>query len=120
VVDAGLATRILQSLQVWAPWIWTGSSLGVVVLCYRLGKRVRVARLALTNELHDPGRSPALLLYRERLAIAAGAFMVLMATIGVASKVFPQSVWVAIGVMLILLAVPTFIGWIVYKNFHFS
>src|SRR5262245_22918645 len=107
VPELSVATRMLQSLQVWAPWIWTGSSLGVVVLCWRLGRRVREARMALTHQLDDPGRSPELLLYRERLALGAGVFLVTMAAVGVSCNGVPGSGWNASVRMRRFLARPT-------------
>lgn len=116
---SNIAPEVLGTLSVWAPWIWSGSSVLGLIICVRLWHSVRsVRRDQAWKDLDEGDGLLVTLLYFERLAITGGAILIGLAAVGMGSVVFDRNVWVSIATLLILLALPSALTWLVYRAFR--
>lgn len=117
MLELSVAERILHELQKWAAWIWSGESAVGVVLCGYLWRIINRARTEVAwKNLNEDDLFLRRLLFHERLTITSGVFLAFLIVVGMTSTFLTANVWVGIATLVVLLAVPAFIVWLVYMT----
>lgn len=117
MLEASVAERILHELQKWAAWIWSGESAIGVVLCGYLWRIINRVRTDVAwKGLNEDDLFLRRLLFHERLAITSGVFLAFLIAVGLTSKFLAPNAWIGVATLVVLLAVPAFIVWLVYMT----
>lgn len=113
---SGVAFQILAVLQEWAAWIWSATAAIAAVYCLVFGRQLHTERRRLIAEgslASDEALSRRVDFFARFVGVAGVLFTSLLA-IGIASKVWPLNAWVQIATLVLLLALPPAILWLVF------